>query len=120
MGVSSGTTGKVGLMLLALSVGEVGAFVGVEGEAETALEAAEVVAEDVGVLKRRIKSVETGKRLEGRSVPSRGRWFRVQVCADAPDGLWQPRQPGQRRHLRISNQRDSVGHNQPFFVRRLR
>jgi hypothetical protein len=50
MGVLGSSTGEVGLVLLSLGVGEVRAFVGVEGEAESTLEAAEVVAEDVGVL----------------------------------------------------------------------
>ncbi len=49
--VAGGAAGEVGLVLLALGVGQVGALVGVEGEAQPALEAAEVVAEDVGVLK---------------------------------------------------------------------
>lgn len=54
MGVSGRAAGEVGLVLLALRVGEVGPFVGVEGEAQAALEAAEVVAEDVGVLSWRV------------------------------------------------------------------
>lgn len=43
-GISSGTTGKVGLVLFALCVGEVGAFVGVESQAETTFERTEMVA----------------------------------------------------------------------------
>ena len=48
--LAGSTTGEVGLMLLALGVGEVGAVVLVDGEAEAALEGAQVVLEDVGVL----------------------------------------------------------------------
>lgn len=57
VGVAGGAAGEVGLVLLALGVGQVRAFVGVEGEAEAALEAAEVVTEDVGVLDNGEKGV---------------------------------------------------------------
>jgi hypothetical protein len=42
---------QVGLVLLSLSVGKVGTFVGVKREAESAFERAKVGSEDVGVLK---------------------------------------------------------------------
>lgn len=48
--LAGGTAGEVGLVLLALGVGEVGAVVLVDGQAEAALEGADVVFEEVGVL----------------------------------------------------------------------
>jgi hypothetical protein len=48
-GVARGAAGEVRLVLAALRVGEVGAIVLVDCQAETAFEAAEVVFEDVGV-----------------------------------------------------------------------
>lgn len=48
--LAGGAAGEVGLVLLALGVGEVGAVVLVDGQAETALEGADVVLEEVGVL----------------------------------------------------------------------
>lgn len=48
--LAGGAAGEVGLMLLALRVGEVGAVVLVNRQAETALEGADVVLEEVGVL----------------------------------------------------------------------
>ena len=43
-GISSGTTREIGLVLFALSVGQVGAFIGVEGQAETTFERTKMVA----------------------------------------------------------------------------
>jgi hypothetical protein len=48
--LAGGAAGEVRLVLLALGVGEVGAVVLVDGEAEAALKGAKMVAEDVGVL----------------------------------------------------------------------
>ena len=42
--------GEVGLVLAALGVGEIATVVLVDGEAEAALEAADVVLEEVGIL----------------------------------------------------------------------
>lgn len=50
LGVSGCAAGEVRLVLFALGVSEVGAFVGVEGEAKTAFESAEVVPQNVRVL----------------------------------------------------------------------
>lgn len=47
---AGGATGEVRLVLFALRVGQVGAVILVDCETETALEAADVVLEEVGVL----------------------------------------------------------------------
>ena len=48
--VTSSTTSKVGLMLLALSVGEVGAFIGVKSKTKSTFKGTEMVAQDIGIL----------------------------------------------------------------------
>ena len=48
--VTRSTASKVGLMLLALSMGEVGAFIGVESKTKSTFEGAEMVAQDVRIL----------------------------------------------------------------------
>jgi hypothetical protein len=50
--IASSTTGEVGLMLLSLRVGEVGALVGVQSQAQSTLESSEMIAKDVGILMR--------------------------------------------------------------------
>jgi hypothetical protein len=47
--LSRSTTGKIGLMLSALGVGEVGTIVLVDGQAESTFEGSDVVLEEVGV-----------------------------------------------------------------------
>ena len=47
--VLSCTPSQIRLMLLSLSMGEVGTFVGVESEAETTFESSEMVTKDVGI-----------------------------------------------------------------------
>lgn len=47
--LAGGATGEVRLVLFALRVGQVGAIILVDCEAETALEAADMVFEEVGV-----------------------------------------------------------------------
>ena len=47
--LAGGAAREVGLVFAALGVGEVGAIVLVDGEAETAFEGADVVFEEVGV-----------------------------------------------------------------------
>ena len=72
--IARGATGEVGLVLLALRVGQVRAFVGVERQAEPALEPAEVVPENIGVLQA---SHQLEFSLRQRGARSRGesaRW----------------------------------------------
>lgn len=51
LGLAGGTFGQVGLVALALSVGQVVALVVVESETQFALVAPEVVAHEIGVLR---------------------------------------------------------------------
>ena len=48
--VTRSTASKVGLMLLALSVGEVGAFIGVKSKTKSTFKGTEMVAQDIGIL----------------------------------------------------------------------
>lgn len=82
--------GEVRLMLLALGVGEVGALVRVESEAQPALEAAEVVPKDVRVLRAHESATggwerRAGGRTFARSIVSsasfRRRSRRSRACA---------------------------------------
>lgn len=50
LGISSSTSGQICLMFLSLSVCEIGTFIGVKSQTETAFERAEVVPENVWVL----------------------------------------------------------------------
>ena len=52
--VPRGAASQVSLMLLALRVSQIGTFVGVKCQTETALERAKVVAQNVRVLERRL------------------------------------------------------------------
>jgi len=48
--ITSSTTREVGLMLFALSVSEIGTFVGVQSQTKTTFKRSQVVAEDVRIL----------------------------------------------------------------------
>lgn len=57
-GVASGATSKVGLMLLSLGVSQVGTFIGMQCQAQSAFKRPQMISENVRILEGvRIKSV---------------------------------------------------------------
>lgn len=98
---------EVRLMLLALGVREVRAFVGVKGQAQSTFDSAKVVAQDIGVLRDEARQLASLPVTYSRNSPLPGQSSRGQVSAIAPSGRWPSRPPAQLHRLRISTQHGS-------------